>query len=108
VSFAAHNPGFTAASLRRVLREAKTLDRPLGIFPEGVAGTADHMASALPGVGRLLEHLAKLGLPVVPCRVAENGTGLLLNFGVPLDATALGRCSDAGEAVMDAIRRAGS
>jgi hypothetical protein len=108
VSFAAHNPGFTAASLRRVLREARTLDRPLGIFPEGVAGTADYLAPALPGVGRLLQHLVQLGLPVVPCRVAENGTGLVLNFGDPLDATALLHSSDAGQAVIDAIRRTGS
>jgi hypothetical protein len=33
VSFAGANPGFTARSLRAVLRDARTMERPLGIFP---------------------------------------------------------------------------
>ncbi|HBY61142.1 MAG TPA: hypothetical protein DEH78_15070, partial [Solibacterales bacterium] len=40
VSFARHNPGFTARSLRRILREAPRSNRPIGLFPEGVAGAA--------------------------------------------------------------------
>jgi hypothetical protein len=80
VSFAAHNPGFTARSIRRVLREAPKLARPIGIFPEGVAGSAGRLATPLPGVGRLLAHLAKLGLPVVPVTISEAQGRFLINF----------------------------
>ncbi len=72
MSFAGTNPALTARTDQALLTDEKTLDRPRGIFPEGVAGTAFQMAPPLPGVERLFVTLAKLGLPVVPKRRRPN------------------------------------
>jgi len=40
VPFAGTNPTRTARSLRRLIEDARWLDRPIGLFPEGVAGLA--------------------------------------------------------------------
>jgi hypothetical protein len=86
VSFAGSNPQFTARSLRRVFKEAKGLDRPIGIFPEGVAGSAGVLTAPLPGVGRFLAHMARSGWPVVPAGISEAGR-FVLRFGsaIPCD-----------------------
>jgi 1-acyl-sn-glycerol-3-phosphate acyltransferase len=81
VSFAGANPAFTARSLRRILREAPHLNRPLGIFPEGVAGFAGKLTDPLPGVARLFSHLAKHGLPVQPAGISEGQGRLIIRFG---------------------------
>jgi 1-acyl-sn-glycerol-3-phosphate acyltransferase len=72
VSFAGTNRDFTARTIRRVLREAPRIDRPIGIFPEGVAGSANEISDPLPGVDRLLAHLAKAGMPVQPAAISES------------------------------------
>lgn len=88
IPFAGADPKRTAQSIRRILQEAPTLNRPIGLFPEGVAGTAGALTPALPGIDRLLVQLAKRGLPVVPCAVAE-APGLALRFGPPVTAERL-------------------
>lgn len=108
VAFAGANPRFTSQSLRRILADVKTAERPLGIFPEGVAGSAGNLAAPLPGVGRLLHKLAKLGLPVVPAgigeEVAEHRARLVVRFGAPLTCDALLAVDDAADLAMAAVR----
>lgn len=86
VSFARNNPGFTASSIRRLLRDLPSLDRPLGLFPEGVAGSAGVLTEPLPGVDRLLR---RIGWPLLPVGISEpHGAALQFRFGplVPADA----------------------
>ena len=83
-----HQPRLTARTYRALLKDAKTLDRPLGIFPEGVVGTAFQMAPPLPGVDPLFVTLAKLGLSVVPCGMHETDR-LIVRFGPPISPTDL-------------------
>jgi hypothetical protein len=102
VSFAGANPRYTARSLRAILRDAAQMQCPLGIFPEGVAGTADALYPPLPGVDRLLTLLAKTGLPVLPARVSESG-GLVIRFGVLISTRELVSSPNAAELVMNRI-----
>jgi hypothetical protein len=102
VSFAKHNPGFTAASIRRLLKDAPRLDRPIGIFPEGVAGTAGRVTDPLPGVGRLI---AKLRRPAVPVAISEQDR-LILQFLPPLPADELAQAADPAALLLDRIRQA--
>jgi hypothetical protein len=103
VSFAKHNPAFTARSLRRLLREAAQTDRPLGLFPEGVAGSAGTLSPPLPGVDRLLAHLARLGFHVQPAGVWEEDA-LRVRFGPSIPASDLLAAPDAAALVMERIR----
>jgi len=103
VSFAGTNPALTARSYRTLLKDAKSLDRPLGIFPEGVAGTAEKMAPPLPGVERLFVTLAKLGLPVVPCGMHETDR-LVVSFGPPISPAELIEAPNAADLIMARIR----
>lgn len=81
VSFQGSDPLFTALSLRRLLEELPETDCPIGIFPEGVAGTAGRIGPALPGVGRLLR---RIGRPVVPALIVEQSGRLTVRFGLPV------------------------
>lgn len=93
VSFAGSNQAYTARSIRRILREAPKADRPLGLFPEGVAGTAGQLTDPLPGVDRLILHLAKAGMPLQPAGISEAQGRLTFHFGVtvpPLEVIATG------------------
>jgi hypothetical protein len=85
MSFAGSNPAFTARSLRAILRDARTMRRPLGLFPEGVAGAAGRLGPALDGVDRFL---ARLGLPVVPAAVSEEAGRLRVRFGAAVEPAA--------------------
>jgi hypothetical protein len=103
VSFAGQNPEFTARSIRRILRDARQPDAaPIGIFPEGVAGVAGQLTDPLPGVDRLLAHLAKSGWPVVPCGITESA-GLELRFGPAIEARELVAAPDAARLAMSRI-----
>jgi len=73
VAFAGADPGFTAKTLHQMLRDLKTLGRPIGLFPEGAAATAGKLSPPLPGVDRLLRQLAKRGWPVLPAAISEDG-----------------------------------
>lgn len=81
VSFFGANPAFTARSLRLLLRELPDLGCPIGIFPEGVAGTAGRIGPALPGIDRLLRRMAR---PVVPALIGEDGGRLVVRFAPPV------------------------
>lgn len=89
------DPAFTARTLRLLLRELPSLACPIGIFPEGVAGTADRIGPALPGMDRLLR---RLGLPIVPAMITEGESRLIVRFGAPVPPDA---------DVMEAIAAAG-
>lgn len=102
VSFAGLNQGFTARSIRRILREAPRANRPLGIFPEGVAGAAGKLTQPLPGVERLIAHLAKAGLPVQPAAISESGR-LVVHFGKTVSPPELLQAKNAAELAMQRI-----
>jgi len=103
VSFRGSNPAFTAHSIRRLCRDAKTIDRPIGIFPEGVAGSAGRLTEPLPGVDRLLNRLSTLGLPVVPVAVLESGGRLRIRIGGPLEPEQVLETADAARFCMERI-----
>jgi len=102
VSFAGSNPGFTARSLRAVLRDARTLDRPIGLFPEGVAGSAGVLTDPLPGVERLIAQLARSGMPAVPAGITEHGR-FVVRFGDPIAPERLLESPDAAKLAMAAV-----
>ncbi len=103
VSFAKHNPGFTATSIRRLLKAAPTLQRPIGVFPEGVAGVAGQVTDPLPGVERLLAHFAKLGLPHVPVAISESDR-LIIRFGNPVTPAEVLAAPDSARLLLDRVR----
>lgn len=103
VSFANTNPAYTARSLRRILRAAPSLERPLGLFPEGVAGVAGTLTDPLPGVDRLLAHLAKHGLPVQPAAISEGQGRLIVRFGPTITCAELLAATDPAELTMQRI-----
>ncbi|MEP6538251.1 MAG: hypothetical protein ABJF23_23130 [Bryobacteraceae bacterium] len=102
VSFARNNPGYTARSLRRILREAPGLERPIGLFPEGVAGTAGRLTEPLPGVARLISHLGKLGMAAVPMGISESDR-LVIRIGEAVDSGTLRDSPDAARLLMERI-----
>lgn len=102
VSFAGSNQAFTARSIRRILREAPHANRPLGIFPEGVAGAAGKLTPPLPGVDRLIAHLAKAGLPVQPAAISEADR-LIVRFGKTISPEELLKADDAAQFAMGRI-----
>jgi hypothetical protein len=99
VSFAGQNPAFTAQSIRRILKDARTGRTAIGIFPEGVAGSAGKLTAPLPGVDRLL---MRLGRPLVPCGVSEAGR-LVVRFGAPIAQTEIARAADPAALAMERI-----
>lgn len=104
VSFAGTNQAFTARSLRRVLRQAPKSDRPLGIFPEGVGGSAGVLSDAVPGVDRLLCHLANAGMPVTPVGISEREGQLCFRIGSIITTVQLISSDDAAQLVLAKIR----
>ena len=102
VSFAGSNQAFTARSLRRILREAPRSDRPLGLFPEGVGGSAGTLTAPLPGVDRLLAHLAKAGVPVQPVAISEQGR-FVIQIGQTISAAELVKADDPAQLAMNRV-----
>lgn len=102
VSFAAQNPAFTARSIRRILKDTRTSEAAIGIFPEGVAGSAGRLSQALPGVDRFMGHLARAGLPIVPCGVSEAGR-LVICFGETIPAAEVAAATDPAALAMERI-----
>lgn len=103
VSFAGSNHAFTAGSIRRILREAPHANRPLGIFPEGVGGSAGALTKAIPGVDRLMSHLAKAGMPVVPVCISESHGQLAFRIGEVISVAEILRSDNAAELVLSHI-----
>ncbi len=102
VSFAGANPAYTAATIKRILKAEPTLQRPIGIFPEGVAGAAGKLHPPLAGVDRFVALMAKRGWPAVPVGVSENGR-FVIRFGAPVQPTELGTAPDAASLLMKRI-----
>ena len=73
-----------------------------GLFPAGVAGSAGRFTAPLPGVDRFLAHLAKVGLPLVPCGVSEAGR-FVIRFGVAIPAADVVASPDAAAMAMERI-----
>jgi 1-acyl-sn-glycerol-3-phosphate acyltransferase len=105
VSFAGTRPELTARSYRALMKDAVSGDRPIGLFPEGVRGTALQPADPLPGVERLILLLAKREIPVVPCRISEKQDTLHVRFGPPIPPDTLECAAErAAELVMTRVR----
>ena len=102
VSFAGANPAYTAATIKKILRAEGTLKRPIGIFPEGVAGSAGQMHPPLPGVDRFIALMARRGWPAVPAGISENGR-VVIRFGPPIEPTELMQVADASALLMSRI-----
>ncbi|MBY0505017.1 MAG: hypothetical protein K2X03_13980 [Bryobacteraceae bacterium] len=102
VSFAGQNPAFTAKSVRRILKDARSSAAAIGIFPEGVAGSAGQLTAPLPGVDRFLSHLGKTGLPLVPCGISESGR-FVIRFGDTVPAEEVAASEDAAALAMARI-----
>lgn len=100
VSFAGSNPAFTASSIRTVLRDGKTATRPIGIFPEGVAGSAGILNPPLDGVERLIAQIARVGMPAVPVGISEAGGRFHVRFGASIAAEELLGTANAAELCM--------
>lgn len=104
VSFAGSNQAFTARSIRRILREAPRSNRPLGIFPEGVGGSAGIFTNPIPGVERLLSHLAKAGMPVVPACISEAAGRLVFQIGPVITTGEIQHSQNAARLVLSTIQ----
>lgn len=76
-----------AAAIRTLLSLAlpppRGLGRPIGIFPEGSAGSTAGLRQALPGTGSLLLLLCRGGVPILPVAAWEAGGRLQARFGPP-------------------------
>jgi len=104
VSFAGSNQAYTARSIRKILRDAPKANRPLGIFPEGVGGSAGVFSKPIPGVERLLSHLAKSGMPVVPVCISEAQGRLIFRMGPLIPTATLVKAPDAASLVLSEIQ----
>jgi hypothetical protein len=101
-----------ARAVRQVLRAARLQPPPvIAVAPEGMDMPGGVLACPLPGVGRFLLHLGRLGYPIHPLGAYEEARALCLSFGPPfaleippgLAAEAADR--QAAHAVMQAIAR---
>lgn len=104
IPFSGKDPGRTARALRGILSVARGLERPIGLFPEGVAGSAGTLSAALPGVDRFIRQLARSGMPAVPCGVSERGR-LVIRFGAAATAAELMKAPDAASEMMARVER---
>lgn len=102
VSFAGANPAYTAATLKRILKAVPTLQRPIGLFPEGVAGAAGRLTDPLPGVDRFVALLAKKGWPALPAGVSEDGR-FVVRFGPMIEPEEITKSPDAAALLMSRI-----
>lgn len=99
IPFSGKDPKQTARSLRRILQQAHSVTRPIGLFPEGVAGSAGKLTQALPGVDRFVLQLARMGIPAVPCGISESGR-FVVRFGKLVTAAEIAASPNAAEEMM--------
>jgi len=102
VSFQGNNPAYTASTLKRILKASESLARPIGIFPEGVAGSAGKLTDPLPGVDRFMALLAKRGWPALPAGVSEDGR-FIIRFGKLVEASEIAAAPDAAALLMGRV-----
>jgi hypothetical protein len=73
-----------AHAIRQILRYAKTTPNPvLGLSPEGRDAPHSRLQSPPPGSGRLIAHLVRLGLRVLPVGLYEKDGRFIIHFGRP-------------------------
>ena len=104
VPFAGTDPRRTARAFRELLRDASHGAVPLGVFPEGVAGTAGRITEPLPGVDRLISLLAKADYPVIPVGIAEAGR-FILRFGEAIPPRDLLSAPNSAALALERVRR---
>ena len=109
VPFAGADPRTAARELRRLLRDARSTDRPIGLFPEGAAAVAGPPGPPLPGAGRLIGLLARTRMPAVPVAIWESGlesaaSRLEFRFGMCVSPGPLLAAEDPARLLMDRIR----
>lgn len=102
VPFAGTNPVMTGRNLRRLLKDAGSLQCPIGVFPEGARAIAGQLSPPLDGIGRLLQMLAERDWPVVPCGISEAGR-FVIRFGAAIPPSDILRSRDPGLCVMHRI-----
>ncbi|MBM3761230.1 MAG: hypothetical protein FJW36_13395 [Acidobacteria bacterium] len=102
VSFQGNNPAYTASTLKRILKASESLARPIGIFPEGVAGSAGKLTDPLPGVDRFMALLAKRGWPALPAGVSEDGR-FIIRFGKLVEASEIAAAPNAAALLMGRV-----
>lgn len=102
VPFAGTDPGRTAQSLRRLLRDVRAVREPIGLFPEGVAGVAGKLGAPLEGIDRLLGLLGRAGLPLVPVGIGEQ-EGLSIRIGTAVAAAEVAAAEDPAALAMGRI-----
>ncbi len=102
VSFVGNNPAYTASTLKRILKATDTLERPIGIFPEGVAGSAGSLSDPLPGVDRFMALLARRGWPAMPAGISEKGR-FVIRLGKLVAADEMIAAPDAAKLLMGRV-----
>lgn len=103
VPFSGSNPTVTGRSLRRLLKDAPSLECPIGVFPEGAQATAGGLQPPIEGIGRLFRMLAERGWPVQPAGVSECGR-FIVQFGRAISTAEIQRANDPGRLIMDRIK----
>ncbi len=99
--FASWDRPRTARARLTAVRESSSC--VLGIYPEGAHAVAGPIGPPLPGMGRLFHRLALRGLPVVPVRISDNCSQLILQFFPPIPPSRLAFEPAPASAVMDLI-----
>jgi 1-acyl-sn-glycerol-3-phosphate acyltransferase len=101
-----------ARAMVRVLRPSQggTEPAPLGLFPEGHNSPDHSLQRPPPAIGRLLLHLCRGDIPVLPAAVREVEGALTVTFGPPVSLEPFqageGEAADAAlDEVMVAVAR---
>lgn len=102
VSFAGANPAYTASTIKKILKASDRIERPIGLFPEGVAGSAGKLTEPLAGVERFLPLLARRGWPVLPAGVSEDGR-FVIRFGELISTEEILASSNAAQLAMSRV-----
>jgi 1-acyl-sn-glycerol-3-phosphate acyltransferase len=75
---------------------------PLGLFPEGRNSPDRSLQRPARGIGRLLLHLCRGGIPVLPAAICEVEGALTVTFGPPVSPEAFPAAADeAADAALD-------
>jgi hypothetical protein len=102
VPFSGTNPVLAGRTLRRLLKDARELQGPIGLFPEGAHAIAGTLSPPLDGIGRLFAMLAERGWHVQPAGVSESGR-FIVKFGPPICTGEIRQARDPGQLVMERI-----
>ena len=105
-------PQQRSAGVRCVIERLRASpDTVLGLAPEGMDSPESGLGMPPSGVGRFVQYLQKLGLPILPVGISEQEGALHVRFGQPYSLPAVDYSSHAEEdlairkIVMEHIRR---